>query len=314
MADGVFLLCATSCTSSTLLLSGSTGSRFHFSSAPPPPPSAARSDSYDPFLLGLPSLSISSAKFRRNLSSPKAAMLSGSPLVSDMCATVLSGGIALSLLQFFNETAKRGLFDQKLNRKLVHVSVGLVFMLCWPMFSHGHQGAFLAALIPGVNIIHMLIVGLGIIKDEATVKSMSRFGDYRELLKGPLYYATTITLACAVYWKTSPVGIAVICNLCAGDGLADIVGRRYGHHKIPYNKNKSFMGSAAMATTGFLACVGYMYYFALFGYMQNSWEMIRGFFMVSLASALVESLPVSTELDDNLTVPLTSFLVGSLVF
>lgn len=46
-------------------------------------------------------------------------------------------------------------------------------------FSSGRQGAFLAALVPGVNIIRMLLLGLGIWKDEATVKSMSRFGDYR---------------------------------------------------------------------------------------------------------------------------------------
>lgn len=45
--------------------------------------------------------------------------------------------------------------------------------------SYGHRGAILAALIPGVNIIRVLLVGLGIHKDEATVKSMSRFGDYR---------------------------------------------------------------------------------------------------------------------------------------
>lgn len=40
----------------------------------------------------------------------------------------------------------------------------------------------------------------------------------RELLKGPLYYATTITIACAIFWRTSPIAIAMICNLCAGDG------------------------------------------------------------------------------------------------
>lgn len=38
-----------------------------------------------------------------------------------------------------------------------------------------------------------------------------------------------------------------------------------------------------------------------------------GFFIVSVAAALVESHPLSTELDDNLTVPLASVLVGSLV-
>jgi farnesol kinase len=241
-------------------------------------------------------------------------MLSENPVVSDILAAGISGGIALSLLRFWGEIAKRGIFDQKLIRKLVHVSVGLVFMLCWPLFSSGHRGAVLAALLPGINIIKMLLIGLGIWKDEATVKSMSRFGDYRELLKGPLYYASTITLACAIYWRTSPIGIAAVCNLCAGDGLADIVGRRFGSHKLPYNRNKSVAGSIAMATAGFLASIGYMHYFSLFGYVEESWEMTLGFLIVSLATALVESHPISTDLDDNLTIPLASILVGIFVF
>ncbi|KAF7120876.1 hypothetical protein RHSIM_Rhsim13G0066600 [Rhododendron simsii] len=253
---------------------------------------------------------------RRNLASVPAAasMLSENPVVSDIIAAGISGGIALSLLRFWGETAKRGIFDQKLTRKLVHVSVGLVFMLCWPLFSSGHQGAILAALIPGVNIIKMLLIGLGIWKDEATVKSMSRFGDHRELLKGPLYYASAITLVCAIYWRSSPTGIATICNLCAGDGLADIVGRRFGTQKLPYNRDKSLAGSIAMATAGFVASIGYMHYFALFGYVKESWEMALGFLVASLAAALVESHPKSTDLDDNLTVPLASILVGSFVF
>ncbi|KAJ6905525.1 phytol kinase 3 [Populus alba x Populus x berolinensis] len=187
-------------------------------------------------------------------------------------------------------------------------------MLCWPIFSSGRRGALFAAFTPGVNIIRMLLIGSGMWKDEATVKSMSRFGDRRELLRGPLYYALTITGACAIYWRTSPVAIAAICNLCAGDGVADIVGRRFGRQKIPYNKNKSIAGSVAMALAGFLASVGFMCYFASFGYVEKSWEMLLGFLVVSLASAFVESLPISTELDDNLTVTLTSILLGHLVF
>ncbi|XWS53361.1 hypothetical protein CRYUN_Cryun11dG0150800 [Craigia yunnanensis] len=156
---------------------------------------------------------------RRNPSRPAVAMIfPQNPVLSDICATVFSGFVALSVLRVWEETAKHRLFDQKLNRKLVHISIGLVFMICWPLFSSGYRGAILAAITPGVNIIRMLLIGFGIWKDEATVKSMSRYGDYRELLKGPLYYATTITLACALYWRTSPIAIAAICNLCAGDG------------------------------------------------------------------------------------------------
>lgn len=241
-------------------------------------------------------------------------MLHQNPVVSDICATGLSAAIALSLLRIWQETAKRRIFDQKLNRKLVHISIGLVFMLCWPLFSSGRRGAILASLTPGVNIFRMLILGLGIWKDEATVKSMSRFGDHRELLKGPLYYALTVTLACAIYWRTSPIAIAAICNLCAGDGFADIVGRRFGSWKIPYNRDKSIAGSISMALAGFLASLLFMHYFASFGYVRESWEMAFGFLVISLASALVESLPISTKLDDNLTVTVTSLLVGSLVF
>ncbi|XWS71878.1 hypothetical protein CRYUN_Cryun03dG0175600 [Craigia yunnanensis] len=160
----------------------------------------------------------------------------------------------------------------KLNRKLVHISIGLVFMLCWPLFSSGYGGAIFAAITSGINIIRMLAIGSGIWKDEATMKSMSRYGDYRELLKGPLYYATTITLACALYWRTSPIAIAAICNPCAGDGFADVVGWRFGGQKLPYNRNKSIAGSVAMATDGFFTSVG-----------------------------PVESLPISTKIDDNLS-------------
>ncbi|KAK1437033.1 hypothetical protein QVD17_02818 [Tagetes erecta] len=255
---------------------------------------------------------------RRRISSVVAAagpmLFPENPLVGDTIAMVFSGCFALSILRVYEETARRGIFDQKLNRKLVHTTIGLAFMLCWPLFSSGHQGALMAALIPGVNIVKVLLIGLGIWKDEATVKSMSRDGDYRELIKGPLYYASTIALSSLIYWRTSPIAIAAICNLCAGDGMADIIGRRFGRKKIPYNKDKSFAGSIAMAVAGFFVSVGFMHYFSMFGYFEESWQMIFGFLVVSIASALVESHPISTTLDDNLMVPLTSILVGTLVF
>ncbi|MBA0817289.1 hypothetical protein Gohar_001868 [Gossypium harknessii] len=246
-----------------------------------------------------------SRKPRRNPTPPAAAMLfPQNPVFSDTCAAVISGAIALSVLRLWQETAKRGLFNQILLDEIVNTN----------HYSSGYRGAILAAITPGVNIIRMILIGSGLWKDEATVKAMSRYGDYRELLKGPVYYATTITFACAFYWRTSPIAIAAICNLCAGDGFADIVGRQFGGQKLPYNKNKSIAGSVAMAIAGFLTSVGYMYYFSYFGYIKESTEIVFGFLIVSLASALVESLPVSTELDDNLTVTLTSILVGSLVF
>ncbi|KOM52625.1 hypothetical protein LR48_Vigan09g128400 [Vigna angularis] len=243
--------------------------RIAYLSGPPLQPPTTRLTFLSPsslflFKLKPTSLFSSSSSFFSLTSPPRSTMLHHDPLVSDIYATAISAIVALSFLRLWQETAKRDIFDKKLNRKLVHISIGLMFMLCWPLFSTENRAPFFAALIPGVNIIRMLVTGLGIVKDEATVKSMSRFGDYRlqycilesqELLKGPLYYATTITLASIIYWRTSPVSIAAICNLCAGDGMADIVGRRFGGVKIYYNKNKSYAGSIAMASAGFLASI-----------------------------------------------------------
>ncbi|XP_004500292.1 probable phytol kinase 3, chloroplastic [Cicer arietinum] len=258
-----------------------------------------------------PLTSSSTTITRRN--NPSATMFHHDPFVSDILATAVSGVVAFSALRLWQETAKRRLFDQKLNRKLVHITIGLLFIFCWPLFSTDKWGSYFAAFIPAVNVLRLLVIGLGIWKDDAEVKSMSRFGDHRELLKGPLYYAATLTFASIIYWRTSPISIAAICNMCAGDGMADIVGRRFGSKKISYNKNKSYAGSIAMASSGFLASIGFMWYFSSFGYMEGSWKHVIGFLVVSIVATVVESLPISTDLDDNLTVPLTSILVGSLV-
>ena len=38
----------------------------------------------------------------------------------------------------------------------------------------------------------------------------------------------------------------VLSLMCGGDGLADIIGRKFGTAKLPFNTSKSWAGSAAM--------------------------------------------------------------------
>ncbi|KAF0887506.1 hypothetical protein E2562_002236 [Oryza meyeriana var. granulata] len=302
--------------SAHLLSLPSSAPRSRLQSRPPLSPATAPgaatfcSASAPSFLLPRPTRRLVADRSRSKGAMAAAIPPEAGGLAHDLGSAAITAGVALALLRFFEELAKRGVFEQKLNRKLVHITIGMVFLLFWPLFSSGSYAPFLAAVAPGINIIRMLLLGLGVMKNEAMVKSMSRSGDHR----GPLYYATTITFATSVFWRTSPIAIALICNLCAGDGIADIVGRRLGKEKLPYNPNKSYAGSIAMALAGFLASIGYMHYFQSFGFIEESWSLAFGFLVISVTAALVESHPISTHLDDNLTVPLTSFLVGSLVF
>ncbi|KAH7444887.1 hypothetical protein KP509_02G095900 [Ceratopteris richardii] len=159
----------------------------------------------------------------------------------------------------------------------------------------------------------MLALGSGIMEDPVVVRSMTRSGDHRELLKGPFYYALTISLATTCFWRTSPVAPMTVANLCAGDGFADLIGRKFGKSKLPYNQNKSYIGSLAMLFFGFIFSVGYHHYFSIFGFYTLNLRLVLSTFFITLVTTFVESLPFSTRVDDNLTVPFTSFVLGSLL-
>lgn len=238
-----------------------------------------------------------------------------SPLLWDVGAALLTAVAAAAVLRFWEVVGNRQLLDQKLCRKLVHITVGFAYFLMWPLFSSEDVYApFLAPLIIELNIVKVTLIGLGLVQDEGVVNSMTRHGDRRELLKGPLYYACVTTLTTIVFWRTSPISIAVLCNLFAGDGVADIVGRRLGHEKLPHNTDKSYAGTIAMFLAGFVSSALFMCYFHHFGFVEQSWTMVLAFGAISFVAAVVESLPISTRLDDNLTVPVASVLVGALIF
>lgn len=237
------------------------------------------------------------------------------PVQQDVGVTlmVLAGGWAW--VRLFDFLTERKYVGQKLSRKLVHITSGLLFAASWPFYSSFPWAQYLAALVPVSNGIRLLVYGLGFLKDEGLVKSVSREGDPRELLRGPLYYVVVLVFSTVLFWRESPVGVMALAMMCGGDGIADIVGRRFGSSKLPYNPGKSWAGSIAMFLFGFLVSYGCLWYFSLMGFYQlDTRGTLLRLAVVSLAATIVESLPVSTKLDDNVTVPLTTVVVGMLLF
>ena len=122
-------------------------------------------------------------------------------------ATVLTFAIALAFLRLMDFFAHRGWIDGKLSRKLIHIGTGPIFVLCWLMFPDVPVSRWLAALVPMLITVQFALVGLGVVKDEASVEAMSRTGDRREILRGPLFYGVMFILMTVIYWKDSPIGI-----------------------------------------------------------------------------------------------------------
>eukprot|EP00249_Psilotum_nudum_P013955 c24596_g1_i1 orf=660-1325(-) len=178
-------------------------------------------------------------------------------VLQDVMACIISLSIAMGTFKLFDELARRDVFQKEVNRKLVHISIGLLFMLCWPLFSYAPVARYVAASVPAVNGLRMLALGFGFVENKSLVKSISRGGDPRDLTRGPFYYALSISITTALFWRTSPVSSAIISNLCAGDGFANVLGRKLGNVKLPYNSIKSYVGSLSMFMMGFLSSVGF---------------------------------------------------------
>ena len=228
-------------------------------------------------------------------------------------ATLLTFVIAIIFLRLMDFIAQRGWIDSKTSRKLIHIGTGPIFVLCWLMFPDLPISRWLAALVPLLITVQFALVGTGILKDEAAVKAMSRTGDRREILRGPLFYGIVFVAITLLYWKDSLIGLPALMMMCGGDGIADIVGRRVASARLPWSPDKSLAGTLSVFIGGWIMTV---FVFAIYVWFAAFSGPITQFLLpitwIALGATLVESLPFKDI--DNITITLASILVGYLVF
>ncbi|KAL3151728.1 hypothetical protein ABBQ38_012707 [Trebouxia sp. C0009 RCD-2024] len=234
------------------------------------------------------------------------------PLITrDVTATVLAVVGAYVWVRLFDWLATKGVLEQTLSRKLVHITSGPLFVLTWPLFSAGSNACYFAAIVPLLNALRLVLVGTGLVKSEGTVKAVSRGGDRQELLRGPLFYVLIMTAVTVVFWRESPVGMMVLSLMCGGDGLADIIGRKYGTVKLPFNKAKSWAGSLAMFTGGAVMSLAFIALYTALGYFPYGVQVLLPTVLsTSLVACAVESLPINQIVDDNFSVPVITAVMG----
>jgi len=228
-------------------------------------------------------------------------------------ALVLTFVIALAWLRLMDFAAHRGWIESRLSRKIIHIGTGPIFVLCWLMFPDVWYSRWLAALVPLLITAQFALVGLGVMKDEASVKAMSRTGDRREILRGPLFYGIVFVVMTLVYWKDAPIGMVALMLMCGGDGLADILGRGLKSPKLPWNKDKSWAGSLGMFIGGWALAAFILGMFVLAGIFVGPFTgYLVPITLIALAGTLVESLPLKDV--DNITVTLAAVALGHLLF
>jgi phytol kinase len=222
--------------------------------------------------------------------------------LQDIVATILTMAISLIWLRSMDAIAHRGLISQRLSRKIIHIGTGPIFVLAWNFFSEAPQARWLAALVPLLITAQFVLVGMGIMRDEAAVNAMTRTGDRREILRGPVYYGIVFVVATLVFWLHSPVGILALMIMCGGDGLAEVVGRRWGGARLSWSTDKSWAGSAAMFLGSAAFGLGYVLLFNAMGHFDpalTTGPTTLVVLVIALVATVVESLPFKDV--DNIT-------------
>lgn len=233
--------------------------------------------------------------------------------MNNFIALILTFALSLIFLRSMDFIAHRGWMDSKLSRKVIHIGTGPLFVLCWFLFRDTPDARWLAALVPFAITVQFALIGFGVIKDDASVQAMSRTGDPKEILRGPLYYGIMFVALTLIYWKDSLIGIIALMMMCGGDGIADVVGRNIASPKLPWSKEKSVAGMVSVFVGGwiFSAIIIFIYVEARV-FASPFTHYLLPITAIAVAGALVESLHYKDI--DNVTMTLASMLVGHLFF
>jgi len=233
--------------------------------------------------------------------------------MNPVLAVIITFAIALGFLRLMDFFAHRGWIESRLSRKLIHIGTGPLFVLCWLLFANVWYSKWLAAVVPFLITVQFALIGLGIIRDEASVKAMSRTGDRREILYGPLFYGIIFVVLTLIYWKDTPTGMVALMLMCGGDGLAEIMGRRIKSPKLPWSKGKTVAGSVGMFIGGWALAAFIVGIFVLAGVFAGPFtHYLVPITIIALVGMAVESLPFKDV--DNITVTLVAVLLGVILF
>ena len=235
----------------------------------------------------------------------------------DVGSTLLTATLAYILAKTIGYGFEQHVIDSKDARKLIHTLSAPLFLLFWPLFSPATGSQVFCALVPLWNIVRLYLASTG--QGEPTLAlSVSRSGELKEALGGPMIYVCIIFVAILAFWRTSAAGIVALCAMAVGDGLADLVGRRYGaSNPWKFVPNKSVAGSTAFFIGSTLAIVGLLQWMTLFPHVglvlahSSTGQLWLRAALVAFLTAALELVPIA---DDNYTVPLAGAALGWILF
>ena len=147
-----------------------------------------------------------------------------------------------------------------LSRHALHMAFSSL-VIFWPYFDRSDWSWRLNALVPAVMFSRLVYKG-AVLRDpsDPDVQNLSLSSSPNDLLFGPLLYAGIMVWLGSYQFMTTEA--AIIAAVGLGDGIAPLIGSRYGRHifQMPLSNPKSMEGSVVGVFLGSIAgCYLYLY-------------------------------------------------------
>jgi dolichol kinase len=128
-------------------------------------------------------------------------------------------------------------------------------------------------------------------------KNSKRPHEHRSGFAWPAYFIAIGYLFSIIFFRREVACLAIL-HVSLGDSIAAIVGQQWGKSKLPFNHDKSWLGSGAYLVATFLA-----------GLFFLPWLPSL---ILAVTGALIESLPFKNF--DNLLIPVVISLLANVFF
>jgi phytol kinase len=200
-------------------------------------------------------------------------------------------GSIILLAESLNRLAR---IPAEISRKIVHIGTGNVILLAWwlhiPMWI-GVSASVVAGAIALLSYKYHLL---------PSVDGVGRHS------LGTFFYAVTMGILIAWFWSIQQPAYAVIGILVMtwGDGLAAVIGERWGKHRYEvWGMKKSWEGTTTMFIVSFFICS-----LILLIIQGNIWQTWLIALLVGVICTTMET--ISKFGIDNLTVPFSAATVS----
>ncbi len=199
-----------------------------------------------------------------------------------------------------------GRHNLQLGRRLLHLSIGVIMATLYGIFlEHSHAVSLLGTLVGLFYIFEQVRLNYPEYAEKLSPLTRLLYRAEEQLKESSaIPYLVSSLLTILIFPKV--IAIAAILTLAIADPASAIIGIKFGRKRIV--PHKSLEGSSAF----FLACLLCIYLSFKIAPQRTEQDEIF-FFAITSAffSSLAEMLPI--KLDDNITIPLSSAIIMSIL-